>query len=101
MIGETLGHYWITEKLGERGMGEMFLAEDTSLQRKVAVKFLPPGMQKDDTAHKRFLREARSAPALDHPPSCRRTTRFSDLTAQCRVTGVGLNGPSRYLRGNC
>ena len=68
MIGKTLGHYRILEKIGQGGMGEVFLAEDTSLHRKVALKFLPPSMQQDPTARKRFLREARSAAALDHPP---------------------------------
>ena len=67
MIGRSLSHYRILEKIGEGGMGEVFLAEDSSLHRKVALKFLPPEMQQDATAHKRFIREARSAAALDHP----------------------------------
>jgi eukaryotic-like serine/threonine-protein kinase len=70
MIGKTLGHYHILEKIGQGGMGEVFLAEDTSLQRKVALKFLPPGMQQDPSAHQRFMREAKSAAALDHPYIC-------------------------------
>ena len=70
MIGKTLGRYRVLERIGRGGMGEVFLAEDTSLHRRVALKFLPREMQQDDEAHKRFVREARSAAALDHPYIC-------------------------------
>ena len=70
MIGKTLGHYTILEKIGQGGMGEVFLADDTSLRRKVALKFLPPELQQDAAAHKRFIREARATAALDHPYIC-------------------------------
>jgi eukaryotic-like serine/threonine-protein kinase len=70
MIGKTLGHYRILEKTGQGGMGEVFLADDTSLHRKVALNFLPPEMQQDVAAHKRFIREARATAALDHPLIC-------------------------------
>lgn len=70
MVGKTISHYKILEKIGAGGMGEVFLAEDTSLQRKVALKFLP-SLQDNPTARKRFLWEARAAAALDHPFICK------------------------------
>ena len=70
MIGKTLGRYRIVDRIGRGGMGEVFLAEDTSLHRRVALKFLTPDTQADPVALKRLLREARSAAALDHPYIC-------------------------------
>ena len=70
LIGRSIRHYRIIERIGEGGMGEVFLAEDTSLHRKVALKFLAPDMQQDPVAHKRFIGEARSAAALEHPYIC-------------------------------
>lgn len=70
MISETISHYRILQKLGVGGMGEVYLAEDTHIGRKVAIKFLPPESTADDQAKKRLLREARAAAAHDHPNIC-------------------------------
>jgi len=67
MIGETLSHYKILDKLGAGGMGEVYLAEDTTLKRQVALKILPPDLAASQERLERFQREAETLAALDHP----------------------------------
>src|SRR6187549_356348 len=67
LANSTLSHYRIVSKIGEGGMGEVYLAQDTKLDRKVALKILPADFGADDSRMSRFIREAKSVSALNHP----------------------------------
>jgi serine/threonine protein kinase len=71
VIGQQISHYRVLSRIGQGGMGEVFLAEDLSLDRKVALKFLPTRQADDESARRRLIREAHSAARLDHPFICK------------------------------
>ena len=70
MVGKTISHYKVTAEVGRGGMGVVYKAEDTKLERTVALKFLASHLLEDEEGRARFIREAKAAASIDHPNIC-------------------------------
>ena len=96
MVESTISHYKILKKIGQGGMGEVYLAEDTRLQRKVAVKVLPAAATSNPEGLARFEREAQTAAALNHP----NIATIYDVGSEARPDGSHINFiVQEYLEG--
>ena len=96
-MSDSSSRYRILSSLGKGGMGEVFLADDTQLGRKVAIKFLTEALEEDPTARERLYREARSAAALDHPYICQ-IHELADIDVRTGVVMEHVSGETVQAR---